>query len=87
MAALVTGCARTGDDKGKVEDRLRDGLSIAYGPVDSVNCKENDEAKVGNKTAYDCTVHFKSGAIRVFCAFLASEGLAAWNKGACRGSM
>jgi hypothetical protein len=72
-----------GDDGGKLEKGLKEPLSRAYGPVDSISCAKHGGAKVLDRfTAYDCTVNFVGGRRRAFCAALA-KGVPLFDDAAC----
>lgn len=79
--ALLVGCALLGDDSGGVEDGLKDGLSRAYGSVDSVSCAST-EFEVNGTKLYDCSVRFADGQTQTFCGFKA-KGVPGWNRGPC----
>jgi hypothetical protein len=78
---LFSGCAVLGNDSGGVESGLKDGISRAYGPVDSVSCASTDYEANGTKL-YDCSVSFTGGQTETFCGFKA-QGVPGWNRGPC----
>jgi hypothetical protein len=78
---LVGGCARLGNDSGGVESGLKDGITRAYGPVESVSCASTDFEANGTKL-YDCSVRFADGRTETFCGFEA-QGVPVWNRGTC----
>jgi hypothetical protein len=78
---VLVGCALLGDESGGVESGLKDGISHAYGSVDSVSCAST-EFEVNGTKLYDCSVRFADGQIQTFCGFKA-QGVPGWNRGTC----
>lgn len=78
---LLGGCAGLGNDSGGVESGLKDGITRAYGPVESVSCASTDFEANGTKL-YDCSVRFADGRTETFCGFEA-QGVPGWNRGTC----
>jgi hypothetical protein len=83
VSLSLAGCGSGGDDGGKLEEGLKEPLSRAYGPVDSISCAKRGGGKVLDRfTAYDCTVNFVGGRRRAFCAALA-KGVPLFDDAAC----
>jgi hypothetical protein len=78
---LLVGCALMGDGSGGVESGLKDGISRAYGSVDSVSCAST-EFEVNGTNLYDCSVRFADGQTQTFCGFR-TNGVPGWNRGPC----
>jgi hypothetical protein len=78
---LLGGCAFRGNDSGRVENGLKDGITRAYGPVESVNCTSTEFEANGTRL-YDCSVRFADGRTETFCGFKA-QGVPGWNRGTC----
>ena len=81
---FLGGCALLGNGSGEVESGLKDGISRAYGSVESVRCASTDFDVNGTKL-YDCSVRFVDGQTQTFCGFVA-KGVPGWNRGTCRES-
>jgi hypothetical protein len=77
----LAGCALMRDDNGGVESGLKEGISRAYGSVDSVSCAST-ELEVNGTKLYDCAVRFADGQTQTFCGFKA-KGVPGWSRGTC----
>ena len=68
LTVVVGGCGSDRDEAAKLSAELKEPLSRAYGPVDSMRCEKNDDVKLlGRRTAYDC-IDLASGRVERLCA-------------------
>jgi hypothetical protein len=81
LAPAVSACGILGGGAEKVESGLKDGLSRAYGPVESVSC-EHSNVDVAEIELFECSVRFADGRVEKFCGFRAN-GVPGWDRGRC----
>ncbi len=83
LAAVLAGCAVGQDEPTNLADALRQPLTHAYGPIESLTCQKNDEVTLPTgSTAYDCTAQLRSGSRQPLCAGFAT-GVPAFEHTTC----
>jgi hypothetical protein len=69
VLVVLAGCGSDSGDATKLARGLRTPLEHAYGRIDSITCKKNDQVTLpGGSTAYDCTATLASGRRQPLCA-------------------